>query len=108
MVLKQFLWLLQWTLKAAIFLMLFAFALNNQEDVQVRFFWGLQWTSPLVLVLLGFFAAGVVVGVLGMVPRWWRQKRLAQKAAAPLPATPAPTTTAPASAPSLPDVPFGP
>ena len=47
--------------------MLFAFALNNQEDVQVRFFWGLQWRSPLVLVLLGFFAAGVVVGVLGMV-----------------------------------------
>jgi cytoskeletal protein RodZ len=76
--------------------------------VQVRFFWGLQWTSPLVLVLLGFFAAGVVVGVLGMVPRWWRQKRLAQKAVAPLPATPAPTTAAPASASSLPDVPFGP
>ena len=62
---KQFLWLLQWTLKAAIFLMLFAFALNNQEDVQVRFFWGLQWTSPLVLVLLAFFAAGLVLGVLG-------------------------------------------
>jgi uncharacterized integral membrane protein len=108
MVLKQFLWLLQWTLKAAIFLMLFAFALNNQQDVQVRFFWGLQWTSPLVLVLLGFFAAGVVVGVLGMVPRWWRQKRLAQKAAAPLPVTPAPTTAPSTSASSLPDVPFGP
>ena len=77
---KQFLWLLQWTLKAAIFLMLFAFALNNQEDVQVRFFWGLQWRSPLVLVLLAFFAAGVVVGVLGMVPRWWQQRRLAKKA----------------------------
>jgi len=104
MVLKQFLWLLQWTLKAAIFLMLFAFALNNQEDVQVRFFWGLQWRSPLVLVLLGFFAAGVVVGVLGMVPRWWRQKRLAQKAVAPTHATP----PSAAVAPSVPDVPFGP
>jgi len=104
MVLKQFLWLLQWTLKAAIFLMLFAFALNNQEDVQVRFFWGLQWTSPLVLVLLAFFAAGLVLGVLGMVPRWWRQKRLAQKAAAPLAPAPAPTTAAP----TVPDVPFGP
>jgi len=104
MVLKQFLWLLQWTLKAAIFLMLFAFALNNQEDVQVRFFWGLQWTSPLVLVLLAFFAAGLVLGVLGMVPRWWRQKRLAQKAVVPLPATPAPATPVP----TVPDVPFGP
>jgi len=104
MVLKQFFWLLQWTLKAAIFLMLFAFALNNQEDVQVRFFWGLQWRSPLVLVLLGFFTAGVVVGVLGMVPRWWRQKRLAQKAVAPTHATPAPAAVAP----SVPDVPYGP
>jgi len=104
MVLKQFFWLLQWTLKAAIFLMLFAFALNNQEDVQVRFFWGLQWRSPLVLVLLGFFTAGVVVGVLGMVPRWWRQKRLAQKAVAPTPATPPPAAVAP----SAPDVPYGP
>lgn len=103
---KQFLWLLQWTLKAAIFLMLFAFALNNQDDVQVRFLFGLQWRSPLVLVLLAFFAAGVVVGVLGMVPRWWRQRRLAQKAvqAAPITHTPV-TPTAPSSAS---DIPYGP
>ncbi|NBS76042.1 MAG: DUF1049 domain-containing protein [Betaproteobacteria bacterium] len=103
---KQFLWLLQWTLKAAIFLMLFAFALNNQEDVQVRFFWGLQWRSPLVLVLLGFFAAGVVVGVLGMVPRWWRQRRLAKQVLSASNETPA--SVKPASAPPAPDIPFGP
>jgi len=103
--LKQFLWLLQWTLKAAIFLILFAFALNNQEDVQVHFFWGLQWRSPLVLVLLGFFAAGVVVGVLGMVPRWWRQRRLAQKALKASPGTP---TTASVATSATPDIPYGP
>ncbi|NBW54693.1 MAG: DUF1049 domain-containing protein [Betaproteobacteria bacterium] len=102
---KQFLWLLQWTLKAAIFLILFAFALNNQEDVQVHFFWGLQWRSPLVLVLLGFFAAGVVVGVLGMVPRWWRQRRLAQKALKASPGTP---TTASVATSATPDIPYGP
>ncbi|MEI7495705.1 MAG: DUF1049 domain-containing protein, partial [Betaproteobacteria bacterium] len=33
-------WLLQWTLKAAIFFTLFAFALNNQEDILVHFFFG--------------------------------------------------------------------
>jgi uncharacterized integral membrane protein len=104
--LKQFLWLLQWTLKAAIFLMLFAFALNNQEDVQVRFFWGLQWRSPLVLVLLAFFAAGVVVGVLGMVPRWWRQRRLAKQVLLASQETPAPVK--PVSAPPAPDIPFSP
>jgi putative membrane protein len=103
--LKQFLWLLQWTLKAAIFLILFAFALNNQEEVQVHFFWGLQWRSPLVLVLLGFFAAGVVVGVLGMVPRWWRQRRLAQKALKASPATPAKAGVATSSAA---DISYGP
>ena len=104
---KQFLWLLQWTLKAAIFLMLFAFALNNQDDVQVHFLFGLQWRSPMVLVLLAFFAAGVVVGVLGMVPRWWRQRRLAQQATiqvAPNTATP----TATKAPPSAPDIPYGP
>ena len=104
---KQFLWLLQWTLKAAIFLMLFAFALNNQDDVQVHCLFGLQWRSPMVLVLRAFFAAGVVVGVLGMVPRWWRQRRLAQQAAvqvAPNTATP----TATKAPPSAPDIPYGP
>ena len=45
---KQFLKLLQWTLNAAVFFTLFAFAL------------------------------GLVVGVLGMVPRWWRQKQAAK------------------------------
>ena len=44
--------LLQWTLKAAIFLILLAFALNNKEDVAVRFLWGLEWHAPMVLVLL--------------------------------------------------------
>jgi uncharacterized integral membrane protein len=78
--LKTFLRLLQWTLKAAIFFILLAFALNNQEDVSVHFIWGLQWRAPMVLVLLIVFALGVVVGVLGMVPRWWRQRRLARKA----------------------------
>lgn len=71
-------------LKAAIFFTLFAFALNNQHDVTVRFFFGRQWTAPLVLVVLSAFVVGLVIGVLGMVPRWWRHRRaavLARKAA---------------------------
>jgi putative membrane protein len=73
-------WLLQWILKAAIFFTLFAFALNNQEDATVHFFFGTQWRAPLVLVVLAAFALGVAVGVLGMVPRWWRQRRVARQA----------------------------
>lgn len=61
-------------LKAAIFFTLFAFALNNQQDTTVHFFFGTQWRAPQVLVVLTVFAAGVLVGALGMVPRWWRHR----------------------------------
>jgi uncharacterized integral membrane protein len=87
--LKNLMWLLQWVLKAAIFFTLFAFALNNQHDAVVHFFFGTTWQAPLVLVVLIAFVIGVAVGVVGMVPRWWKTRRLAQQAKAtqPVPAT---------------------
>lgn len=72
-----------WLLKAAIFFTLFAFALNNQQNATVHFFFGTQWTAPLVLVVLTAFAAGLVAGVLGMVPRWLKHRSAAQRAAQP-------------------------
>lgn len=72
--------LLKWVLKAAIFFTLFAFALNNQQDATVHFFFGTQWRAPMVLVVLMAFALGLIVGVLGMVPRWWRQRQAAKTA----------------------------
>ena len=80
-------WLLKWGLKAAIFFTLFAFALNNQQDTTVHFFFGTQWRAPQVLVVLSTFTAGVAVGVLGMVPRWWKQRRAAT-VKQPTPVTP--------------------
>ena len=74
---KQLVWFLKWALTAAIFFTLFAFALNNQHDATVRFFFGQQWTAPLVLVVLIAFAMGLIIGVLGMVPRWWQHRRAA-------------------------------
>lgn len=71
---KHILWLLKWMLKAAIFFTLFAFALNNQQDTTVHFFFGNQWRAPQVLIVLSAFSVGVVVGVLGMLPRWIRQR----------------------------------
>jgi len=84
---------LAWLLKAAIFFTLFAFALNNQQDATVHFFFGTEWRAPLVLVVLAAFAAGLAIGALGMVPRWWKQRVAAQRqlpapAAAPAPAAP--------------------
>ena len=71
---KNPLWLLKWILKAAIFFTLFAFALNNQHEGSVHFFFGNQWRSPMVLIVLAAFAAGVAVGALGMAPWWWRHR----------------------------------
>lgn len=95
---KYFLWLL----KAAIFFTLFAFALNNQQDATVHFFFGTSWTAPLVLVVLAAFALGLIVGVLGMVPRWLKHRNAARSTQASVPAaaeTPA-AATAPKPAPS--------
>ena len=65
-----------WLLKAAIFFTLFAFALNNQQVVAVYFFFGTLWKAPLVLVVLAAFTCGLSLGVLVMVPRWWRKRKL--------------------------------
>jgi len=82
--------LLKWILKAAIFFTLFAFALNNQHDASVHFFFGNQWRGPMVLIVLAAFALGIVVGVLGMAPWWWRHRSATLRQGAP--------TTAPDSA----------
>ena len=87
---KRLLRLLQWLLKAAVFFTLFAFALNNQQDTRVNFFFGTHWQAPTVLVVLTAFALGVAVGVLGMVPRWWRHRQAARRAQTPTPPAPPP------------------
>ena len=76
--LKHLLWLLRWILKAAIFFTLFAFALNNQQEASVNLFFGLSWQAPLVLIVLAVFTIGLIVGVLAMVPRWWRARKIAR------------------------------
>jgi lipopolysaccharide assembly protein A len=58
--------LLKWFLKAAIFFVLFAFALNNQHDVQMRLAFGYFWQAPLALVVLVVFALGLALGVMAM------------------------------------------
>jgi putative membrane protein len=89
-----------WLVRAFIFFTLFAFALNNQHDAIVHWFFGAQWRAPLVIVVLAAFGAGLGVGVLAMMPRWWRQRRLGQRQSrtppAPTPTAPEPASTTPA------------
>ena len=74
--------LLTWILKAAVFFALFAFALNNQQDATVHLLVGRQWRAPMTLIVLAAFGIGLVVGVLGMLPRWWSRPRDAARPAA--------------------------
>jgi uncharacterized integral membrane protein len=86
---------LQWALKAFAFFTFFAFALNNQADASVHFFFGYVWTAPMVLIVLAAFGCGLLFGILGMVPRWWKHRRLARLAGS---STAEPTVTAPTTA----------
>ena len=74
---------LAWLFRAFIFFALFAFALNNQQEVTVRWFFGFEWHAPMVIIVLAAFAAGCAIGVLAMVPSWWRQRRVAKLASPP-------------------------
>jgi lipopolysaccharide assembly protein A len=67
-----------WLLRGFLFFVLFAFALNNQQTVVVHWFFGIDWSAPLVIVVLIAFAAGTGLGVMAMLPAWWRLRRRAQ------------------------------
>lgn len=84
-----------WLLKAVIFFVLFAFALNNQEPVNLHLFFGTTWRTPMVLVVLATFVAGLFAGIAIMLPLWWTARRQAR---APAPSvTPAETVPTPPS-----------
>ncbi len=97
-----------WLLKAAIFFVLFAFALNNQEAVTLHWFFGATSQAPLVLVLLLTLLAGVTLGVLLMLPLWWRARRGRLTAPTRTPAEAAdnhtPSTTPAPVGPMAPDI----
>jgi uncharacterized integral membrane protein len=68
-----------WLFRAFVFFTLFAFALNNQQSATVHWFFGAEWHAPLVIIVLVAFAAGCAIGVLAMVPAWWRHRRVARR-----------------------------
>jgi uncharacterized integral membrane protein len=94
--------ILTWLVRGLIFFTLFAFALNNQQDAVVHGFFGTEWRAPMVIVVLAAFAAGCALGVLAMMPGWWRHRRTATQHA-PDALTPAGAAT-PAPVAQMPDV----
>ncbi|MBI5005643.1 MAG: LapA family protein [Nitrosomonadales bacterium] len=64
-----------WSLRALLFLLLLGFAVKNDQPVVLRYFFGYEWQTSLVVVLLCFFTAGVIVGLLAMLGSMLRQRR---------------------------------
>jgi putative membrane protein len=57
-----------------VFILFFGFALKNTQEVALRFFLDYELRGPLVLLLLGFFFIGAVLGVLAMTPMLFRYR----------------------------------
>lgn len=64
-----------------LFLVFFGFALKNTDEVVLHFFWNATAKAPLILLLLVFFVAGAVLGVLAMTSTVlrYRQTLMRQK-----------------------------
>jgi lipopolysaccharide assembly protein A len=62
-----------------VLLVLTFFALKNSDPITLKGFFGYVWNAPLVLVLLVFFASGVVLGLLASVGTVFRLKREVSK-----------------------------
>ena len=66
---------LSWAIRFALFVVLLAFAAKNAEPVSLRFYFDLAWQAPLVALLLAFFAAGAVLGLIAMSGTYFAQRR---------------------------------
>lgn len=60
---------------AVLFIVFFGFALKNTQEATLLFFMGYEMHGPLVLLLLGFFAVGAILGVFAMMPTMFRHRR---------------------------------
>jgi uncharacterized integral membrane protein len=57
-----------------LFLVLFAFAVNNTALTDLHFFAGMGTKAPLIALLLAFFIAGFAAGFIALMPAWVRQR----------------------------------
>jgi putative membrane protein len=89
---------ISWLIRAFIFFTLFAFALNNQQTATVHWFFGVQWRAPMVIIVLIAFAAGCALGILAMLPGWWRRRSIQNPLRLRSDATPGSAGTAPTAA----------
>lgn len=66
---------LSWLWRAIVFFALLGFAFKNNQAVTLSYFFGWEWQTTLVIVLLTFFAAGMIIGVIAMLFDSWQKRR---------------------------------
>jgi lipopolysaccharide assembly protein A len=66
---------LTWFLRIVLFVLLLGFTVRNVETVTLHYYFGYEWQAPLVLIILLFFALGVVIGVLSCLGKIFTQRR---------------------------------
>ncbi len=66
---------LTWAIRIALFVLLLAFAAKNTDPVTLRFYFDKAWSAPLVSLLLAFFGAGALLGVISAAAMLLRQRR---------------------------------
>jgi lipopolysaccharide assembly protein A len=71
--------ILTWVIRLALFVLLLAFAAKNTDPVTLRFYFDQAWSVPLVSLLLAFFGAGALLGVISAAAMLLRQRRELQR-----------------------------
>ena len=64
-----------WLLRALLFLILLGLAVKNDQPVTLHYFLDYAWQTSLVVIMLLFFIAGAIVGMLAMFGSVLRQRR---------------------------------
>jgi uncharacterized integral membrane protein len=64
-----------WVFRGILFFALLGLAVKNDQPVVLHYFFGFEWQSSLVVVLLIFFSAGAIVGILAMFTNVLQQRR---------------------------------
>ncbi|WP_018149922.1 LapA family protein [Leeia oryzae] len=62
-------------LKVVVFLLLFGFAMHNSQTVTMNLFLGYAWNTPLIVLVLVFFVAGALFGLLASLVFVMRVRR---------------------------------
>jgi putative membrane protein len=66
---------LLWLVELVLLVLLIAVTVQNSQSVNFTLFLSHSWSAPLIVFLLGFFVAGVVVGLLASFGYYLRMRR---------------------------------